>query len=222
MANTTKLGLYLPVGSDLADVETSLRTQLQSIDDKIPVHVCTQATLPVTNLWIGKLVWLTDLNELWFYSSTGWKFILSRSSAWGRKAFSVNNAVGPTVSRNEEKGPYLSCTFNQIQGRLYRIGYSVETDSPNSTDFGNQIRIRYKYDSSVSVSDSLLYSMWADQNKNGSTSSVGHSSTFTYTAGQTRQVTFGLFLYRNDQGSEQVFLGGGNYNSLFAEDVGWR
>lgn len=227
MATTTKLGLYLPVGSDFADVETMINAQLQKIDDNITVQFVTNATLPVTP-FLGQVIYNTDTSELRYWSGAAWIFITSPKDAWGRRSFVKNENLGPDVAANQEKGdlttpnnPYMTCTFGQIKNRIYRVAYSVQTDSPNATDFGgNKINLRYAFGGAVTIANPVLYWQYADMQKNGSTFSVDHVGGFVYTADRTSTISIGMYLSRYENTPYNLHLVNGSNNCMFVEDIG--
>lgn len=223
MATTDKLGLYLPEGTDLVDPETAINDQMKIIDNNFKVEVCVDASeLPVTP-YDGQLAYREDVHQLFYWNELNgeWVFILGRKDAWGKKGYQVNITKGDDVGRNEEKGPYISLTFNQLEGRIYRVSWNMETDSPGGGDFGtNQLRVRYKFSTSVDVSDSLLYWNWLDHMNGQSTNSVSHSGGFSYTADRDAQVTLGVFLWRGNS-SPTIYYAPGHDNNLMVEDIGW-
>lgn len=223
MAVTPKLGLYLPEGTDTNHTETSINEQMKIIDNSFRVAVCKDASeLPPTP-YKGQLAYREDIHELHYWDdlSSSWVYILGRRNAWGRVAEAKNSTKGPDVGPNQEKGPYLSVTYNQIKGRIYSVNWNAETDSPNNGDFGtNQFRIRYRLGNSVSVSDSLLYWQWVDQANAETTASVSHAGGFSYTAETTGQITLGTFLWRGSS-FPTIYFAPGHENNIIVEDVGW-
>lgn len=227
MAVTSKLGLYLPQGTDLADVQTMINDQLQKIDDNITVQFVTNATLPASP-FLGKVIYNTDTKELRYWSGSAWIFICSPKDAWGVRSFQKNETAGPDVGYNQEKGsaannslPFITCTFNQIKNRIYRVAYSVQTDSSSATDYGgSKINLRYKFGNSVDVADPVLYWQYADMQKNGTTFSVDHVGGFAYTADRTSQISIGMYLTRYENTAFTLHFVAGANNIMFVEDVG--
>lgn len=226
MPTTSKLGLYLPEGDDLArDIDLSVNDQMKIIDNNFKVEIVpTFADLPVAP-YDGQLGYIEDNQELYYWNAlnVAWVYILGRKDGWGKKFYEKKSTASEEVGKNQEKGPYITATYNQQEGRIYRVSWNVETDSPGGGDFGdNYLRIRYKLSNSVGVADQLLYWMWIDHMTSGGTNSCSHSGDFTYTAESTGQISLGMFLARgNVSVNDIIYFSSGHDNNLMVEDVGW-
>lgn len=224
MATTDKLKLYLPLGDDFADVQVSVNDQMKIIDNSFKVEIVpNEAGLPAVP-YKGQLAYREDIHELYYWDniSASWIYILSRKNAWGRRAQAHTNVAGENVSAGQEKGPYLTCTYNQVVGRSYKVSWNMSLDSPGNGDFGdNRLRIRSKVGPSVEVTDNLLYWIWLDYLAGGASQRVSGSGFFSYTAESTGQITLGVFLARAGVAATAFFAENCD-NNIIVEDIGWN
>lgn len=224
MATTSKLGLYLPQGTDLVDIKQAHNDQMALIDNNLRVVVLAHLTDKPVGDFNGQFAYAEDVSELYYWkaSTTSWIYICSRKNGWGKKGRVFTDIASPEVGANQETGPYLSLTYNQLIGRIYKVSWTVETDSPNTGNFGdNKLRFRYKMGSSVDVVDTEINWMWLDHMNNGGTNSVSHSGGFTYTAESTGQITIGMFLAKI-AGGAKIYLASSQHNEMIIEDIGWN
>lgn len=221
MATTPKLGLYQPVGTDIDHAAHSLSDQIQIIDDKFDCVYCTSTTRPAVP-FTGQLIFETDTLQVKEWNGAApWKTILDARMGFGKCAY--QSAAGPfsTVGKNSEEGPFLSGTFNEISGRRYRVAHSINLDSSGTpVEFGgSKINIRNKAGATVGKTDNLAFWTWADVMSNGTNEAVNNQAFFEYVATADRQVTYGLFLSR-DNTNGTILMNGNQFHTFIIEDVG--
>lgn len=74
MASGSTPILGLPVYDDLDDIDfNELNTANQQLD-RLPATVCTSATRPNTNLFVGRLIFETDTKNLLFWDGDSWEY----------------------------------------------------------------------------------------------------------------------------------------------------
>lgn len=220
MTLTPKLGLYQAVGTDIDHAEHSISDQMQIIDDKFDVIECTSLTRPGAP-FMGQMIFESDTLLLGEWNGTIWRVLADPHVSFGRMAY--QSVAGPlaAVGKNAEDGPFLSGTYTEISGRKYRISFSINLDSSGSpSEFGgSKVNIRNKAGGSVSKVDSLAYWIWADLMTNGTDEAVNSQGFYEYTAAATRQVTYGLFLSR-DNTNGTILMNGAQFHNFIVEDVG--
>lgn len=220
MANTARLGMYLPVtATDVADVAVDLNPQLTTIDSKFDCQVVTG--LPA-GTFAGQLVYDTVTKTIWMYktSDAAWHAIMS--STWPQGKIDAQVMVtSPSAGPNQEV-LVAKTIFNQVAGRKYRVSYSVcaNRGDANLEFGGNQFRIRTntRNDGTILTSDSLVYWNWLDYSTDDEGWTTNHQAFFEFTASATNTLTVGFFVGRNNTaGTIYITSDAGLW---FVEDVG--
>lgn len=220
MANTPKLGMYLPVSaSDVADVQIDLNNQIQKIDDVFDCIVATSGTRPISP-FAGQLIYETDTKLLQEYSGATWKPILSPTWPFGKIDYQTGLST-PDVTANQEK-LIAKSSWNQVNGRKYRAGYNacLNTHGVNNQFGDNQFRIRSSTRvNDIATSDPLVYWNWADYSNGNTGATTNHQGFFEFTASSSGPITLGFFL-EHGSSNQSIYVTGADYSCWYVEDVG--
>jgi hypothetical protein len=221
LANTPKLGLYLPVNTDVDHAEFSLGHQYTQIDQKFDCYFGSQFNRPPVP-FLGQLCWQADTKDLMEWDGANWVVFLSPKAAFGKMVYDSISGPSNVVGKNQEDGPFLKGTFTQIAGRKYRVTYSVGIDTTSAqTEFGdNQIRIRSSNTGSVGTGDTLVFWNWCDYANNNDKLPTSHCGTFEFTASDNKSLTLGLFLQRANVSDGNILLHASQKHTFAVEDVG--
>lgn len=224
MATTPRLGLSLPVGSDIADIKLAMNPQLDKIDSVFDALECSSAARPAVP-FDGQIIWETDTQYLrtWVASLAAWHTLARYQRPYGKMGLLQSQAAGVTVAKNTEQGPFFAVTVPTKYHRRYAMRYSMslEITDANSNVGDNQIRIRYAPGAAVAVTDTLHWWTWADlpvaQNQDWPIQ--GSTTYYEGAANPPLQITFGLFISRGN--SNGTIRPAASSNNVFmVEDTG--
>ena len=220
---TTRLGLVQPANTDSADIAVIHNPQMDKIDSILEALVVPNSgSYPLTP-FDGQIIWdkALKLLLLWSASTTQWVELLSPN--WGFGKVDYKKFTGSASINNTEGGPYMSITMTQRTGRKYRINYSVNMSTP-STNFsgGTQARIRASAagGTSVSVSDSLIYSKYMDYDNVETGGEVPYQGWTEFQAVTTGLITIGWFMYKDNTSGNATLGASTAENNFWIEDIG--
>lgn len=224
MSNTSRLGLYLPVATDNADVKVVLKSQLQAIDDSFDATICTSTTRPITNLYDGRLIYETDTGNL-MYRDTGindWVIYSNGRNPLGRIGYITTSAASGSITGVGEIGPYLSVTFNARANREYAVHFSGTLDHVSGHNTGAKwIVLRSSLTSSVATTDNQIGKMIADVADNSTSFSIRQMASAVYFPNVNSITTVGVFL-QSGGGTNPIIFNSVSMQMFAVEDIGYR
>jgi len=220
MAVTTRMGMYLPAGTDIVDVEAHLNNQTDLLEKSVRPEVCTSSTRPVTGLFTGKLIFETDTKNVMKYSGSVWEVLLNENFPRGRVGFASSVGASSTITAgNEIILPSLSVTFTGYTSRRYLILGTASMDAVSGNDCSVYMRARWATGASVTTAGDSLGTQGADYNDNGTGVSMRAEYCKTFVPASSGQMTVGLFMGRPSSGTQSI-LSTAAYRALHVEDIG--
>lgn len=220
---TPRLGLNLPIGSDVCDVKAAIDPQLAKIDSVFDAVECTSVTHPAPP-FDGMLIWETDTNLLrtWYAAGPTWVTIAQYNRPYGKKGIVTSAAAGPPVAKNTEV-LCQSITFSTKKGRRYAIRYTnnLEITSADSNVGDNKINMRMVAGAVVTTADPVVWWAWADM---PTTQNIDFNQKGTFTYAETAvnppiQYTVGLCIARGNSNGT-IRLAANSLNTFLVEDIG--
>lgn len=220
MAVTPRLGLYKPVGVDLADIVAHLDAQLDIIDDRALNTLIAPNASPPTAQFVGQEWFTDDTLQYRFWDGAAWQLVTFSPASSGaigpsRKVFNQGNFTGSafTCGPSQETGPLMPTTFNVGLGKTYKIKIISAIKSMDTTLRGKCfMNVRIASGVTVDNTGTLLKSIETTvPNPSGSgVSGQMHAiyENLSYTADVSAQITLGLFINKTAGFAGQIAFAG--------------
>lgn len=218
MAVTPKLGLYLPVSTEIVDVRTAIHPQLNAIDAAMDAQRC-HSTLRPGSPFTGMVIYEYNTQKIYYWNGTGWIFVAGNNGPGGRVALSSSTAALSTTSSNKS-GPYLPTTFPVIPGRVYLLHIDLALEAPAATEAF--IEVRLAQGNTVAVTDPSIGNIGMDvENFINFPTNQSFCIPWTPSGTTTGLWTAGLWLFKpGGTAGANVSISANNYNMLAIEEIG--
>lgn len=222
MSTTTRLGMYKPVVSDLANPVTAITQQMQIIDAFVGIGIFTSSTRPVAP-YTGYPIFETDTGLIKKWNGSTWVTAAQTvpTTALGEVAFVSSTSDGSSTSGNgTEVGPYLTATFYGEVGKGYLIRAYFNIGRNSATEVYAKSRLRIANGTSVAKTDTLLCDIPTviDDKILGIPADFKIMTYYKPSTSGTYAV--GLFLSRYSSSGIDTFFKGSSFNVLSVEDTG--
>lgn len=205
------------------DVVAHVATPYTAFDKAVILESCTTATRPVTGLYTGKLVYVTDVSEgtVQKWSGAAWENVCGVNYPMGRVAYTTTSATSTAVINGEESMTSLTATFTAYAGRRYSIDAGgLVRRTTGVVDTSGFTRTRWASGASVTVTDTVIQTCGADVADNGQTNNfVGWNHLGQFEATATGQVTVGLSIGKSLTANANAIQTVG-FQYMYIEDIG--